>query len=85
MPTKTRKERQQYRGILRVRQERVDALGRYVTKAQLLHTDGDFKQVLPELVDAQLLWVEDGEIRIRGTEVRDNVQFNQTWEGRVVP
>lgn len=84
LPTKNRKDGEAYRGILRVRQERVDAFGRYVTKAQLLHTDGTFNQVIPELLDAQLLWVEDGQIRIRGTELRDNVQFNQTWEARVL-
>ena len=84
LPTRVRKEREKYLGFLRARQERVDALGRFVTKAQLLHTDGTFNQVLPELVDAHLLWVEDGAIRISGTEQVKDVQFTQTWEGKVL-
>lgn len=85
LPTKFRKEREAYRGLLRIRQDRVDAYGRFVTKAQLMQKDdATGATVLPDLLDAEVIWAQDGEMRIRGTEMLEGVQFVQTWEARVL-
>ena len=85
LPSKMRKERECYRGTLRIRQDRVDAYGRFVTKAQLLRRgDITLTAMLPDLLDAEIIWVEDGAMRIRGTEMLEGIEFHQTWEAKVV-
>ena len=85
LPTKLRKEREAYRGLLRIRQDRVDAYSRFVTKAQLMNKDdATGSTVLPDLLDAEVIWAQDGAMRIRGTELLDGTQYVQTWEARVL-
>jgi hypothetical protein len=85
LPRDTRATREGYRGTLRVRQDRINVYGRFVTKAQLLRKgDATGIALLPDLLDAEVIWVEDGALRIRGTEMLDGVQFNQTWEAKVL-
>lgn len=85
LPTKLRKEREAYRGLLRIRQDHIGAYGRFVTKAQLMNQDdATGSTVLPDLLDAEVIWAQDGALRIRGTELRDDIQFAQTWEARVL-
>lgn len=85
LPTKLRKEREAYRGLLRIRQDRVDAYSRFVTKAQLLtQDDATGSTVLPDLLDAEVIWAQDGALRIRGTEMLEGTQFVQTWEAKVL-
>lgn len=73
-----------YRGVLQVNEERVQALGRAVVTAQLLsETDGTQPPVLPVLHEASMLFVRDDQIRVRGFELVEGVQYGQTWDIRV--
>lgn len=73
-----------YRRVLQVNEERVQALGRAVVTAQLLsETDGTHSPVLPVLHDASMLFVLGDQIRVRGFELVEGVQYGQTWDIRV--
>ena len=48
------------------------------------YTDGAFLFEQMDLLDAEVIWVQDGALRIRGTEMLEGVQFVQTWEARVL-
>lgn len=73
-----------YRGVLQVNEERIQALGRAVVTAQLLsETDGTQPPVLPVLHDASMLFVLGDQIRVRGFELVEGVQYGQTWDIRV--
>lgn len=68
-------------GLLRVGEERDPALGRPVLRARLLDISSGLEtDVLPQLNDARLLCVEDGQMRFVGTERRDNAEYGQTWD-----
>ena len=74
-----------YCGTLRVREERVQALGRHATIAAVVsQTDGLDSQVLPALHDAELLYVDGSKLRIRGFELVEDAQYGQTWDVKVV-
>lgn len=67
-------------GRLRVAEERDPALARPVLRAQLLDsTSGTETDVLPQLNDARLLWVDKGEMRLLGTERLKDAEYAQTW------
>jgi hypothetical protein len=69
------------RGELKVLENRLHHLGRAATCARAVSTaDGLETDLLPELVDAAILWVDEKTIRLRGTEVIDDVQYSQTWD-----
>lgn len=73
-----------YRGILRVREERVRELGRIATVAEVMSDiDGTETQVLPSLHDACLLYVNGSQLRIRGFELVGEAQYGQTWDVKV--
>lgn len=82
---KERVSRPKYRGTLRVREERVQELGRMATIAALVSsTDGTDALLLPALHDVNLLYVDGGRLRMRGFELVDDVQYAQTWDVKVV-
>ena len=86
IPAKERGARPKYRGALRIREERVHALGRTTTVAKLLSSTDDAEEpVVPYLTDASVLFVDDGQMRARGFEVAAGVQFGQVWDVRVLP
>lgn len=73
-----------YCGVLQVREERVQSLGRAVVIAHLVSsTDGVDTPLLPALHDASMLFVRGGQIRVRGFEMVDGIQYGQTWDIKV--
>lgn len=72
-------------GKLRIAENRLHRLGRVVLCASLTSTsDGLDTELLPELTDAQVIWAEDGFMRIRGVEQVNGVQYAQTWNLKVL-
>jgi len=75
-----------YAGVLRIGEDRSTALARAFTKAQLLSPlDSVPTDVLPPLADAQVLALKGQELRVRGFETRDGIQYGQTWVCEVQP
>ncbi|MDO8772053.1 MAG: hypothetical protein Q7K57_25770 [Burkholderiaceae bacterium] len=73
-----------YRGNLRIREGRVQELGRIATIADLTSTtDGADSPVLPSLHDANVIFIDSGNMRIRGFEVIEGTQYAQTWDLKV--
>lgn len=73
------------RGKLKVFENRLHDFGRAVLCAQLLSaTDGLDSEMLPELFDIQLIWLEDATMRIRGTERVEGALYGQTWDIKVL-
>lgn len=73
------------RGKLKVFENRIHSLGRTVRVAQVVSaTDGTETELMPELLDADVLWVEGDAIRVRGTELVDGTAFGQTWDVKVL-
>ena len=72
-------------GELRIFENRMHAFGRVVLCATLTSaTDGIETEQLPELVDAQVIWLDDRQMRIRGVELVEGILFAQTWDIRVL-
>ena len=73
-----------YRGILRIQEARSHELGRITPTAQLVSgTDSCELPVVPALSDAAVLFLRNGQMRIRGFEVVGGVQYGQTWDVKV--
>lgn len=73
------------RGRLRVSENRLHAFGRVVMCAKLVSaTDGVETQLLPELLDAHLIWLDEKSLRLRGNELVDGILFGQTWDIKVL-
>lgn len=73
------------RGRLRVRENRMHAFGRAVLTASLHGTtDGHADELLPALLDAQIIWAEEGRMRLRGQELIDGALYGQTWDIKVI-
>ncbi len=82
--TKTRATMPRYRGVLRMNEERIQVLGRAVMIAQLVSgTDGTDTPLLPVLHEATVLYMRGAQIRVRGFELVDGVQYGQTWDVKV--
>lgn len=72
-------------GVLRVGEERDPELSRQVMRARLLDTGRAAEHdLLPQLNDARLIWVQGGAFRLTGTERRDGAEYGQTWSVEVV-
>lgn len=72
-------------GKLKVIEKRSSKLDRIVLCATLTSvSDGLETELLPELGEAQVIWVDDGVMRIRGIEVLEGVQYAQTWAVKVL-
>ena len=84
LPARERTRMPKYRGRLCIRETRCHELGRITPTAQLLDpTDGTEQVSLPALHDATVLFLNDGQMRIRGFEFIEGVQFGQTWDVKV--
>ncbi len=69
-----------YVGMLTVNEKRDPSLGRTMTRAKLTSiAAGSDTDLLPELLDVQLLWAGDQKMRLAGFEYIDNVAYAQTW------
>lgn len=78
---KSRAAMPKYRGVLHINESRSQALGRICVTAQLLSpTDAALSLLLPELTDAAVLFLREGQMRVRGFEVMDGTQYGQTWD-----
>lgn len=84
VPAKMRASQPKYQGVLSVNEERVHELGRAVVLAKLLScTDGAQTPILPALHDATVLYMQGTQLRVRGFELVEGVQYGQTWDVRV--
>lgn len=84
IPSKDRPRMPTYRGVLRMRQVRSPSFGRVVVTAELLpQTDSSGLPLLPALLDAGILFLAEGQMRIRGFELVEGAQYGQTWDVRV--
>jgi hypothetical protein len=68
-----------YLGSLKVAEARDPDLARPVVRARLIDTLGTETDVLPELCDARLLWVDGQKLRLTGFERIEAVDYMQTW------
>jgi hypothetical protein len=85
LPKAQRQKEPAYRGKLSIAENRLHAYGRVVTCARLTSiTDGIATALLPELTDVQILWLDEDQIRLRGNEQVDGVEFAQTWDVKVL-
>lgn len=81
LPTSLRKKEPACRGKLEIVEDRNHRLGRVVLCATLIHaTDGRDTELLPELMDAQVIWLNDKSMRVRGVEDVGGTMYAQTWE-----
>ena len=86
LPKRERVLRPKFRGNLHVREARVQSLGRIATTADLSSvTDANEQLLLPTLLDARVLFLHDGQMRIRGVESIQGAQYGQTWDVKVLP
>jgi hypothetical protein len=74
-----------YVGVLSIGEGREPKLGRTVVRASLVDPlQGQGIELLPELTDARVLWLEDGKFRVGGFEWVDNAAYSQTWAVEVL-
>ncbi|MES2151886.1 MAG: hypothetical protein V4508_19070 [Pseudomonadota bacterium] len=73
-------------GVLTVGEKRDQVLGRAVTRAKVVGiTTGSDTDLLPELLNVQLLFAADSKMRLAGVERIDNIEYSQTWAIEVLP
>ena len=86
IPTRERQSMPKYCGTMHVRESRVHALGRILPIAELYsETDKAKQQLVPMLHDADVLFLLKNQMRIRGFEIVEGVQYGQVWDVRVQP
>jgi hypothetical protein len=75
-----------YAGMLTIDEKRDPALGRTLARAKLTGISaGPDTDLLPELLDVQLLWAREQKMRLAGFERIDDVDYAQTWAIEVLP
>jgi len=85
LPKALRETQAPFTGALKIAENRLHAFGRVVTCANLINPrDGAGLPVLPELVDVQLIWLDDKNMRLRGIEQVDGILYAQTWDIKVL-
>ena len=85
LPARERTGMPVYRGRLCIQEARSHELGRVTPTAQLISlSEGCELPVVPALNDAAVLFLKQGQMRIRGFEFVDGVQYGQTWDVKVV-
>jgi hypothetical protein len=72
--------------MLTVDQKRDPMLGRTLARAKLTGISaGSDTDLLPELLDVQLLWAREQKMRLAGFERIGDVAYAQTWAIEVLP
>jgi hypothetical protein len=72
-------------GNLALLEERSNEYGRATLVAKLLDTRGSVREpIVPNLVDARVLWIRGAELRLRGTERIEGVEYAQAWVAKVL-
>ena len=75
-----------FAGMLTIDEKRDPSLGRTMPRAKLTGiAAGSDTDLLPELLDVQLLWAREQKMRLTGFEHIDNVAYAQTWAIEVMP
>ena len=73
-------------GTLQVNKRRIDALGRVTLCATLTDATNDLNTPkLPDLANAELVWLSADKMRLRGVEQVAGTQYAQTWDIQVLP
>ncbi len=70
-------------GDLVVAERRDPKLSRAVTTARLIDQRSGDVDLLPEIYDARLLWVNGADMRLTGIERADDGDYAQTWRVEV--
>lgn len=74
-----------FAGIFTVDETRDHAAGRTMVRAKLTGiSTGANIDVLPELLDARVLWAQDSKMRVVGFERIAGIEYSQTWSVEVV-
>lgn len=79
-----RERRDVFAGELKVMENRIHPLGRVVTTARVIDTVDNVESALIELYDVTLLWIDGKQMRLRGFEDIEGVQYGQTWDVEIV-
>lgn len=82
--TKERDRRDPFTGDLKVAEIRMPSLGRTVISATVLDVLEGIETPLLEMNDIALLWVNKTQMRIRGFEIQQDVQYSQTWDVEIL-
>jgi len=71
-------------GVLSINEHRDPELGRAIVRAQLFdQVKGGDIEILPELSDARLIWLDGTKLRLSGTERIGQAAYAQTWSVEV--
>lgn len=85
LPKSVRQRQAASRGELRLAENRQHSLGRIVISATLTDdAGGTGTALLPELLDAQVIWIDGTTMRLRGVELVDGAFYAQTWDVTVL-
>lgn len=79
-----RERRDVFAGELEVMENRVHPLGRVVTTARVVDIVDNAESTVLELYDVTLLWIDRTQMRLRGFEDIEGVQYGQTWDVEIV-
>jgi hypothetical protein len=70
---------EEFTGVLTVCENRQHRLGRVVITATLASQTAETAVPILELHDVVLLWIDGANMRLRGFEMHDLVEYAQTW------
>lgn len=70
---------EEFAGILTVCENRQHRFGRVVVTATLASQTAETSVPILELHDAVLLWIDGANMRLRGFEIHDLIEYAQTW------
>lgn len=70
---------EEFTGILTVCENRQHRFGRVVLTATLASQTAETSVPILELHDVILLWIDERNMRLRGFEMHDLVEYAQTW------
>lgn len=74
-----------FSGIFAVDETRDHASGRTLVRAKLTGiSTGANIDVLPELLDARVLWAQESKLRVVGFERIGSIEYAQTWSVEVL-
>lgn len=84
LPQQERNSLPPFVGVLNINEYRDPELGRSIVRAQLFDpVKGADIEILPELTDAKLIWLEGTKLRLSGMERIDKAAYAQTWSVEV--
>lgn len=85
MPHQEQTDTPQVVGLLSIGETRDHELGRTVVRAQLMDAiKVPGTELLPDLTDARILWIDGSRMRVTGMERLVNASYAQTWAVEVL-